>query len=98
MTLAFVSTRQPTVRSLSRWLGTLDRTVRAGPGECAVRCGQPRLHKSVGRFQEARVIFGSGSHYFAEVASLAAPCRGRRPLSQAIRRAQDFWRDYLEEK
>jgi putative addiction module killer protein len=87
------------------WLATLDRTVRARVQARVLRFETGNLgdHKSVGGgVQEARVMFGSGYRiYFGqEGASLVLLLVGGTKATQAkdIRRAQDFWRDYLEEK
>jgi putative addiction module killer protein len=87
------------------WLATLDRTTRARIPARVLRfeMGNFGDHKSVGDgVQEARVMFGAGYRiYFGQDgASLVLLLVGGTKATQAkdIRRAQEFWRDYLEEK
>ena len=86
-----------------RWLGTLDRSVRARIQARVLRFEAGNLgdHKSVGAgVLEARVMTGSGYRiYFArDGASLVLLLAGGTKASQRkdIRRAQDYWRDYLQ--
>jgi putative addiction module killer protein len=85
------------------WLATLDRATRARVQARVVRFETGNLgdHKGVGEgVQEARVMFGAGYRiYFGrEGTSLVLLLVGGTKASQAkdIRRAQDYWRDYLE--
>ena len=86
-----------------RWLGTLDRSVRARIQARVLRFEAGNLgdHKSVGAgVFEARVMTGSGYRiYFGrDGASLVLLLAGGTKASQArdIRHAQDYWRDYLQ--
>ncbi len=85
------------------WLATLDRAVRVRIQARVVRFETGNLgdHKSVGSgVQEARVMFGAGYRiYFGQAGkSLVLLLVGGTKASQArdIRRAQGYWRDYLE--
>lgn len=85
------------------WLATLDRATRARVQARVVRFETGNLgdHKGVGEgVQEARVMFGAGYRiYFGrDGTSLVLLLAGGTKASQAkdIRRAQDYWRDYLE--
>jgi putative addiction module killer protein len=87
------------------WLATLDRTTRARIQARVARFETGNLgdHKSVGGgVQEARVMFGGGYRiYFGQDGtSLVLLLVGGTKATQAkdIRRAQDYWRDYLEEE
>ena len=87
------------------WLATLDRATRARVQARVVRFETGNLgdHKGVGGgVQEARVMFGPGYRiYFGQDgAALVLLLVGGSKGSQAkdIRRAQQYWRDYLEEK
>ena len=84
------------------WLATLDRSVRARIQARVLRFESGNLgdHKSVGAgVLEARVMTGPGYRiYFGrDGASLVLLLVGGTKASQAkdIRRAQDYWRDYL---
>ena len=85
-----------------QWLATLDRSVRARIQARVLRFEAGNLgdHRSVGAgVLEARVMTGSGYRiYFGrDGASLVLLLVGGTKASQAkdIRRAQDYWRDYL---
>jgi putative component of toxin-antitoxin plasmid stabilization module len=87
------------------WLATLDRTVRARVQARVLRFETGNLgdHKSVGGgVQEARVMFWRRLPHLLRPGrgvARAAPCRRYEGhAAKDIRRAQDFWRDYLEEK
>lgn len=87
------------------WLGTLDVAVRARVQARLLRFELGNLgdHKSVGAgVWEARLAFGPGYRtYFAkEGDSIIVLLVGGTKASQRrdIRRAQEFWRDYLEAK
>ena len=86
-----------------RWLATLDRPVRARIQARVLRFEAGNLgdHKRVGAgVHEARVMAGPGYRiYFGrDGASLVLLLAGGTKASQAkdVRRAQDYWRDYLE--
>ncbi|MEO8259867.1 MAG: hypothetical protein ABI868_21160 [Acidobacteriota bacterium] len=57
---------------------------------------------NISHFQEARVMFGAGYRiYFGQIGtSLVLLLVGGTKATQAkdVRRAQDCWQDYLEEK
>ena len=81
------------------WLATLDRSVRARVAR--FETGNLGDHKNVGSgVQEARLMFGAGYRvYFGrDGKSLVLLLAGGTKESQArdIRRAQGYWRDYLE--
>ena len=85
-----------------QWLATLDRSVRARVQARVLRFEAGNLgdHKSVGAgVFEARIMTGPGYRiYFGrDGASLVLLLVGGTKASQAkdIRRAQDYWRDYL---
>ena len=85
------------------WLGTLDRTVRARVQARVARFESGNLgdYKNVGSgVQEARLMFGAGYRiYFGrDGESLVLLLAGGTKESQSrdIRRAQGYWRDYLE--
>ena len=87
------------------WLATLDRATRARVQARVVRFEMGNLgdHKGVGGgVQEARVMFGPGYRiYFAQdgatlVLLLAGGSKGTQ--AKDIRRAKQYWRDYLGEK
>ena len=87
------------------WLATLDRALRARVQARVLRFATGNLgdHKSVGvGVQEARLMFGAGYRlYFGlEGKSLVILLVGGTKATQPrdIRRAQIYWRDYLEEK
>lgn len=87
------------------WLGTLDVAVRARVQARVLRFELGNLgdHKSVGAGAwEARLAFGPGYRiYFGkEGDSIIILLIGGTRASQGrdIRRAQEFWRDYLEAK
>ena len=87
------------------WLATLDRATRARVQARVVRFETGNLgdHKGVGGgVQEARVMFGPGYRiYFGQDgATLVLLLVGGSKGTQAkdIRRAQQYWRDYLGEK
>lgn len=87
------------------WLDTLDRATRARVQARVVRFETGNLgdHKGVGGgVQEARVMFGPGYRlYFGQDgATLVLLLVGGSKGTQAkdIRRAQQYWRDYLGEK
>ncbi len=87
------------------WLATLDRAVRARIQARVVRfeSGNFGDHRSVGGgVQEARVMFGAGYRiYFGQDgATLVLLLVGGTKATQAhdIRRAQEYWREYLKEK
>ena len=85
------------------WLETLDRAVRARIQARVLRFEAGNLgdHKSVGAgVREARIMSGPGYRiYFGRdgtslVLLLAGGTKGSQ--TRDIRRAQDYWRDYLE--
>ena len=87
------------------WLATLDRATRARVQARVVRFETGNLgdHKGVGGgVQEARVMFGPGYRiYFGQdgttlVLLLVGGSKGTQ--AKDIRRAQQYWRDYLGEK
>ena len=87
------------------WLDTLDRATRARVQARVVRFETGNLgdHKGVGGgVQEARVMFGPGYRlYFGQdgatlVLLLAGGSKGTQ--AKDIRRAQQYWRDYLREE
>ena len=87
------------------WLATLDRGARARIQARVLRFEGGNLgdHKSVGEgVQEARVMFGAGYRiYFGQdgatvVLLLAGGTKATQ--TQDIRRARQYWREYLEEK
>ena len=85
-----------------QWLATLDRAVRARIQARVLRFEAGNLgdHKRVGAgVLEARIMTGPGYRiYFGrDGASLVLLLAGGTKTSQAkdIRRAQDYWRDYL---
>jgi len=87
------------------WLATLDRATRARVQARVVRFETGNLgdHRGVGGgVQEARVMFGPGYRiYFGQDgARLVLLLVGGSKGSQAkdVRRAQQYWRDYLGEK
>lgn len=87
------------------WLGTLDVAVRARVQARVLRFEQRNLgdHKGVGAgVWEARLAFGPGYRiYFGKDGdSMVVLLLGGVKASQRrdIRRAQEFWRDYLEAK
>jgi putative addiction module killer protein len=87
------------------WLGTLDSAIRARVQARVLRFELGNLgdHKSVGAgVWEARLAFGPGYRiYFGRDAdSIIVLLLGGPRSSQGrdIRRAQGFWRDYLERK
>ena len=87
------------------WLATLDRATRARVQARVVRFETGNLgdHRGVGGGeQEARVMFGPGYRiYFGQDgARLVLLLVGGSKGSQAkdVRRAQQYWRDYLGEK
>jgi putative addiction module killer protein len=87
------------------WLSTLDRPVRARIQARVLRFESGHLgdHKSVGSgLQEARVMFGAGYRIYVgqDGASVVLLLIGGTKATQDkdIRRARDFWRDYLEGK
>ena len=87
------------------WLGTLDGPVRARVQARVLRFEFGNLgdHKSVGAgVWEARLTFGPGYRiYFGkDGGSIIVLLLGGSKASQApdIRRARQFWRDYLEAK
>lgn len=87
------------------WLGTLDVAVRARVQARVLRFEQGNLgdHKSVGSgVWEARLAFGPGYRiYFGkdgESVILLLVGGAKSTQRQDIRRAQEFWRDYLEGK
>ena len=87
------------------WLATLDRAARARVQARVVRFETGNLgdHKGVGGgVQEARVMFGPGYRiYFGQDSStLVLLLVGGSKGTQAkdIRRAKQYWRDYLGEK
>ena len=86
------------------WLATLDPTARARVQARIVRFETGNLgdHRGVGGgVQEARVMFGPGYRvYFGQGGSmLVLLLLGGSKSTQAkdIRRAQQYWRDYLGE-
>lgn len=87
------------------WLATLDRVTRARVQARVTRFETGNLgdHKAVGGgVQEARVMFGPGYRiYFGQdgvtlVMLLVGGSKGTQ--AKDIRRAQRYWRDYLEEQ
>ncbi len=87
------------------WLATLDRATRARVQARVVRFETGNLgdHKGVGGgVQEARVMFGPGYRiYFGQDgATLVLLLVGGSKRTQAkdVRRAQQYWRDYLGKK
>jgi putative addiction module killer protein len=87
------------------WLGTLDVAVRARVQARVLRFERGNLgdHKSVGAgVWEARLAFGPGYRiYFGKDGELIVLLLlGGAKASQArdIRKAQEFWRDYLGAK
>ena len=85
------------------WLATLDRAVRSRVQARAARFETGNLgdHKNVGSgVQEARLMFGAGYRvYFGQDGeSLVLLLASGTKMSQSrdIRRAQSYWRDYLE--
>ena len=87
------------------WLATLDRATRARLQARVLRFETGNLgdHKGVGGgVQEARVMFGPGYRiYFGQDgATLVLLLVGGSKGTQAkdIRRAQQYWHDYLGEK
>lgn len=85
------------------WLNSLDLAIRARIQARVLRFSTSNLgdHKSVGGgVWEARVMFGPGYRiYFARVGQrVVLLLLGGDKTSQGkdIRRAQGFWRDYLE--
>jgi len=87
------------------WLATLDRATRARIQARVARfeTGNVGDHRSVGGgVQEARVMFGPGHRiYFGQEGTrLVLLLMGGSKGTQArdIRRAQQYWRDYLGEK
>jgi putative addiction module killer protein len=87
------------------WLGTLDIAVRARVQARVLRFELGNLgdHKSVGSgVWEARLAFGPGYRiYFGkDEESVILLLLGGAKATQRrdIRRAQEFWRDYLEAK
>ena len=86
-----------------QWLATLDRSVRARIQARVLRFETGNLgdHKSVGAgVHEARVMAGPGYRiYFGrDGTSVVLLLAGGTKASQVkdIRRAHDYWRDYLE--
>ena len=86
-----------------QWLATLDRSVRARIQARVLRFEAGNLgdHKSVGGgVLEARIMTGSGYRiYFGrDGASLVLLLAGGTKASQVkdIRRAREYWGDYLE--
>lgn len=87
------------------WLETLDRPTRARVQARVVRFETGNLgdHKGVGGgVQKARVMFGPGYRLYLgqDGATLVLLLVGGSKGTQAkdIRRAQQYWRDYLGEK
>ena len=87
------------------WIGTLDVTVRGRVQARVLRFELGNLgdHKSVGAgVWEARLAFGPGYRiYFGKDGdAIIVLLLGGAKASQGqdIRRAQEFWRDYLEAK
>lgn len=87
------------------WLGTLDVAVRARVQARMLRFELGNLgdHKSVGAgVWEARLAFGPGyrTYFGKDGNSIIVLLTGGAKASQArdIRRAQEFWRAYLEAK
>jgi putative addiction module killer protein len=87
------------------WLGTLDVAVRARVQARVLRFEQGNLgdHRSVGSgVWEARLAFGPGYRiYFGkdgESVILLLVGGAKSTQRRDIRRAQEFWRDYLEGK
>ena len=87
------------------WLATLDRATRARVQARVFRFETGNLgdHKGVGGgVQEARLIFGPGYRiYFGQdgatlVLLLVGGSKGTQ--TKDIRRARQYWRDYLGEK
>ena len=85
-----------------QWLAMLDRSVRARIQARVLRFEAGNLgdHKSVGAgVLEARVMTGPGyrTYFGRDGASLVLLLVGGTKTSQAkdIRRARDYWRDYL---
>jgi putative addiction module killer protein len=85
------------------WLATLDRGVSARIQARVLRFETGNLgdHRSVGAgVQEARLMFGPGYRvYFGQDGrSLVLLLAGGTKASQTrdIRRAQEYWRDYLK--
>jgi len=87
------------------WLATLDRATRARVQARVVRFETGNLgdHRGVGGgVQEARVMFGPGYRicFGQDGSRLVLLLVGGTKGTQAkdIRRAQEYWRDYLGEK
>jgi len=87
------------------WLGALDVAVRARVQARMLRSEMGNLgdHKSVGGgIWEARLAFGPGYRiYFGKDGDLIIVLLlggAKASQGQDIRRAQEFWRDYLEAK
>ena len=86
------------------WLATLDRATRARVQARVLRFETGKLgdYKGVGGgVQEARVMFGPGYRIYCgqDGATLVLLLVGGSKATQAkdIRRAQQYWRDYLGE-